>query len=305
MEIQLDLTKTPFSLDHTLSCGQTFRWEKHGEWWAGVASQTAFKIRQKSNALEFKSSSNNVASDFLRRYFRLDDDLLKVYSKITKDKHLREAVKQFQGLRLIRQEPWECLISYLCAQNKNIPAIKQMILNICTRFGNPTRFEGQEVYTFPEPRVLAKASLSDLRLCRLGYRAENVLKTAKLVDEGDFDLEALETMSFERAKEKLLTLPGIGPKVADCILLFSLDKLGAFPIDVWMKRIILQHYSEHFEPEFVTKMKTKKGLSQRDYKTIYDFGKKYFGDYIGYAQEYLYHYARCPNKMAEFSKSPS
>jgi len=293
MKIQLNLAKTPFSLDYTLSCGQTFRWEKRTDCWFGVASQTAFKIRQKNGTLEFKSSADTVASDFLWRYFRLDDNLPRVYSKILKDEHVRAAVKQFRGLRLVRQEPWECLISYLCAQNKNIPAIKQMIFNLSRRFGDSMKFEGEEVYTFPKPKALAKASLNELRLCKLGYRAENILKTAKLVYHGDFDLEALKNMPYERAKEELLTLPGVGPKVADCILLFSLNKLEAFPIDVWMKRIILQNYAKHFEPEFVARMKGKKGLSPHDYGIIYAFGRKYFGAYLGYAQEYLYHYYRC------------
>ena len=299
MEIQLDQAKTPFSLDHTLSCGQTFRWEKRGEWWIGVANQTAFKIQQKNGALEFKSSTNTAASDFLWRYFRLDDNLQSVYSEIIKDEYVNAAVKQYRGLRLLRQEPWECLISYLCATYKNIPAIKQMILNLCRRFGNPLKFEDEEFHTFPKPEVLAKASLKDLRLCKLGYRAENVLKTAKLVNKGDFDLEALKTMSYERAKEGLLTLPGVGPKVADCILLFSLDKLEAFPIDVWMKRIILEYYPQYFEPEFVARMKTKKGLSPREYQTIYAFGRKYFGEYLGYVQEYLYHHKRCQASLEE------
>jgi len=293
MEIQVDFAKTPFNLDYTLSCGQTFRWEKHAEWWVGVASQTALKIRQKNSSLEFKPSFRSVASDSLWRYFRLDDNLRIVYSKIMKDNYVSEAVKQFRGLRLVRQEPWECLISYLCATNKNIPAIKQMILNLSRRFGDPIKFEGEEFYTFPKPEALVKASLDELRLCKLGYRAERVLKTAKLVNSGDFDLESLKSMPYERAKEELLTLPGVGPKVADCVLLFSLDKLEAFPIDVWMKRIILEYYSQHFESEFVTKMKTKKGLSPREYQTVYAFGRKYFGEYLGYAQEYLYHHQRC------------
>jgi len=283
----------PFSLDHTLSCGQTFRWEKCGEWWIGVADQTVFKIMQENSALEFKSSTNTVTSDFLWRYFRLDDDLQSVYSKIMKDEHVKAAVKQFRGLRLVRQEPWECLISYLCATNKNIPAIKQMIFNICQRFGSPVKLDGEEFYTFPKPEALAKVSVKDLRLCKLGYRAENVLKTAKLVNKGDFDLESLKTMPYEEAKKELLTLPGVGSKVADCILLFSLDKLEAFPIDVWMKRTMLEYYSQYFEPEFATKMKAKKGLSPREYQTIYAFGREYFGEYLGYAQEYLYHYQRC------------
>jgi len=293
MEIRLDQSRTPFSLDHTLSCGQTFRWEKRGEYWIGVADQTVFKIMQKNTALKFKSSTNTSASNFLWSYFRLDDNLQSVYSKIMKDEHVEAAVKQFRGLRLMRQEPWECLISYLCATHTNIPAIKQMVFNLCCQFGNPVNFEDEEFHTFPKPEVLAKASLNDLQLCKLGYRAENVLETAKLVSRGDFDLEALKTMPYEEAKEELLALPGVGPKVADCILLFSLDKLEAFPIDVWMKRIILEYYSQYFEPEFVTRVHAKKGLSPREYGTIYVFGREYFGEYLGYAQEYLYHHKRC------------
>lgn len=305
MEIRLDQARTPFSLDHTLSCGQTFRWEKRGVWWTGVADQTVFRIRQVKDTLEFNSSTNTAATDFLRRYFRLGDDLPVVYSKIMKDENVYEAVKKFRGLRLVRQEPWECTVSYLCAQNKNIPAIKQMILNLCKRFGDPVKFDGEEFYTSPKPEVLAKASLKDLRLCKLGYRAENVLKTARFVSKGDFDLEALKVTPYERAKEELLTLPGVGPKVADCILLFSLDKLEAFPIDVWMKRIILEYYSKYFDPEFVKKMKAKKGLSPRDYQTMYAFGREYFGEYLGYAQEYLYHDKRCQTGLDKISTKES
>jgi N-glycosylase/DNA lyase len=293
MQIHLDLAKAPFNLDHTLVCGQTFRWEKRANWWIGVVSQTAVKIRQKNGTIEFKASSKNISSDFLWQYFRLDDDLLGVYSQIRKDKYVSEAVTKFRGLRLIRQEPWECLISYICATNKNIPAIKMMIFNLCRRFGYAIKFEGENFYTFPSAESLAKTHLTELRLCKLGYRAERVLETAKLVCNGQFDLEALKAMPYERAKKELLTLPGVGSKVADCILLFSLGKLEAFPVDVWMRRIILEYYLQHFEPQFVTKMKRKNGLSPREYEIIFNFGRKYFGDYLGYAQEYLYHYRRC------------
>lgn len=293
MKIELDLAKVSFSLDHTLSCGQTFRWEKRSECWTGVARETAFKIRQTNNTLEFRSSKDSSTSEFIWHYFRLDDNLSQFYSWAAKDKYLSQAVKKFNGLRLVRQEPWECLISYICATHANIPAIKQMILNLCKRFGDPIKFDGETFYTFPKPKSLARANLRQLRLCKLGYRAENVLKTTRLVNTGDFDLEGLQTAPYKGAKEQLMTLPGIGPKVADCILLFSLNKLEAFPIDVWMKRIILQYYPTHFEPEFVAKIKDKPGLSPREYRTIYEFGREYFGEYLGYAQEYLYHYKRC------------
>jgi len=293
MQIQLDLAKTPFSLDPTLLCGQAFRWEKRADWWIGVLNQTVLKIRQEEDILEFKASSNKITSDFLCQYFRLDDDLSSVYSKIMRDKYVIAAVNNFRGLRLLRQEPWECLISYICATNKNIPAIKQIISNLCRRFGGVERFEGEDFYTFPSAESLAGARLTELRLCKLGYRAESLLETAKIVSSGQLELETLKTMPYERAKKILLMLPGVGSKVSDCILLFSLDKLEAFPIDVWMKRIILENYSQHFERHFVAELKTKKSLSSREYEIIYTFGRKYFGDYLGYAQAYLYHYERC------------
>ena len=299
MQIKLDLSKTPFNLDYTLSCGQTFRWEKRDEWWTGVVGQTVLKLRQVGGTLSFKSSSGDLDSGFVKRYFRLDDDLCRIYSALMKDKYAREAVKQFCGLRLLRQQPWECLISYICATYSNIPAIKQMIGNISRKFGELIEFESARFYCFPQPQALARANLRDLRLCKLGYRAERVRETARLIDRGDFDLEALRDLSYVDAKKKLLSLPGVGPKVADCVLLFSLDKLEAFPIDVWMKRIMLESYSAYFEPSFVERVQRKRSLSQREYQILYAVGKRVFGEFLGYAQEYLYHYRRCQALASE------
>lgn len=296
MKIGLNSAKIPFNLDYTLSCGQTFRWEKPGNSWIGVVCGIALKIQQTESDLEFAVSSMHADADFLSSYFRLDDDLLNVYSKVAKDQYVREAIKRFRGLRLIRQEPWECLISFVCATFKNIPAIKQMVFNVCRQFGDTVEFQGETFYTFPKPHVLAKASLEELRSCRLGFRAKRVLNAAKLVDSGKLDLEYLKTQPYEVAKKELMKLPGVGHKVADCVLLFSLDKLEAFPIDIWMKRIILEHYSRHFKQEFVAKIGTKSSLTPSEYQTIYTFGRQYFGDHAGYAQEYLYHHKRCPSK---------
>lgn len=293
IEIKLDLAKTPFNLDYTLACGQVFRWEKLNGWWRVVLRETVVKMRQNGEALRFQSYPRKVDSAFVWSYFRLDDDLPSIYSRIRKDRYISEAVKRFHGLRLMRQDPWECLISYICATNKNIPAIKDMISNMCIRFGKKIPVENEMFYTFPKPHDLAEASLKELRLCKLGFRAERVKTAAKLVSNGAFNLEALKTLPYENAKKELMTLLGAGPKVADCVLLFSLDKLEAFPIDVWMKRIMLEHYASHFEPLFVEKAKAKKSLSPREYETINSFGRKYFGEYVGYAQEYLFHFKRC------------
>ena len=293
MQIKLDLSKAPFNLDHSLSCGQTFRWEKHGEWWIGVVGQTVLKLRQNGGILHFEGSSDDLDSGFVSRYFRLDDDLCRIYSALVKDRYVGKAVKQFHGLRLLRQQPWECLISYICATYSNIPAIEQMVGNISREFGELIEFDGARYFGFPQPRALARASLGDLRVCKLGYRAERVRETARLIDKGDFDLESLRDLPYVDAKRMLLSLPGVGLKVADCVLLFSLDKLEAFPIDVWMKRIMLESYSEYFEPGFVERLERKRSLSQREYQVLYAVGRRVFGEFLGYAQEYLYHYRRC------------
>lgn len=296
MEMTIDLKKTPFNLSHTLSCGQTFRWEKHGDWWIGVVGQTALKLRQKESTLQFHTSSKRIGSDFLRRYFRLDDDLLNIYSNIRKDEYVRDAIDRFYGLRLIRQKPWECLISYLCATNKNIPAIKQMIAYLCRRFGQTIRFEHEKFFGFPTPEILASSRLHELQVCKVGYRAKRIRETARIIARGDLDLEALKSVPYQDAKKELMMLPGVGSKVADCVLLFSLDKLEAFPIDVWMKRIVLEYYFQHFRPEFAARIRSKNSLSTGEYRTIYAFGKAYFGYGLGYAQEYLYHHKRCTAK---------
>jgi len=293
MQIQLDSEKTPFDLHHTLSCGQAFRWEKRGDWWFGVVGEKILMIRQIGALLQFRIHPESVKTGILASYFRLSDDLPFIYSEIIKDTYVREAVEKFRGLRLLRQEPWECLISYLCATNKNIPAIKDMINNMCIRIGKKLTFRNEAFFTFPKPEALAKASVKELKQCKLGFRAERIKQTAKLIYEDTFDLEALRKMSYENAKEALLTLPGVGPKVADCVLLFSLDKLEAFPIDVWMKRIILENYSNHFEQSFAEKVAVKKSITPREYRIINSFGREYFGEFVGYAQEYLYHFKRC------------
>ena len=293
MEIRLDQLKTPFSLDFTLQCGQAFRWNKIGEWWYGVVRQNVLKVRQNQSVLEFQAHPEKLNSKFLENYFRLDDNLPEIYSLIVKDEHIKAAVERFKGLRLLRQEPWECLISYICATYKNIPAIKDMIQNVSKRFGKRLLFDGLEFYTFPKPRDIANASIEELKACKLGFRAERVLEVSRKVNAREFDLEALRELSYKKAKDMLMKLSGVGPKVADCVLLFSLDKLEAFPIDVWMKRIVMEYYADHFDSSFVKKVSSKNSLTCGEYKRIGLFGRKYFGKFVGYAQEYLYYFERC------------
>ncbi|MFQ5999141.1 MAG: DNA-3-methyladenine glycosylase family protein [Candidatus Bathyarchaeia archaeon] len=288
MEIQLDWLTAPFNLEYTLRCGQLFRWEKLGDWWYGVVRDSVIKIRQIDDRLLFQTFPEKMDVDFVKNYFRLDDDLPSILSKIDKDEYIRRAIQFFRGLRLSRQEPWECLISYICATYKNIPAIKNMILNLSKRFGRKITFNGHDFYTFPKPSDLAHASLEEIGSCKLGFRAERVLETSRILDHEEFSLEDLRKMNYEKARQKLLSLPGVGQKVADCVLLFSLDKLEAFPVDIWMKRVVLKSYPSYFERSFIERALDKSSITPREYETISSFGRRYFGEYAGYAQEYLF-----------------
>jgi len=279
-------------LDATLCCGQAFRWNKEGEWWFGIAGNTAMKIRQLTDELEFE----NAEPEFVRKYLGLDDDLQRIFRQIGKDEHVKNAIRKYAGLRILRQNPWECLASYICATYKNIPAIKQMLDNLARKFGEKTSFDSKTFYSFPSPARLAKATLKDLTECGLGYRAKYLYEAASIVCKDDFDLERLKKEPYERAKEELLCFPGVGLKVADCVLLFSLGKLEAFPVDVWVKRIVMKHYSSHFPEDFVRKVSDKRSPSDSEYKKLNQFGRRYFGEYAGYAQEYLFHYERLDQK---------
>jgi len=278
----------PFDLDFTLCCGQTFRWEKQDDWWYGTVGENVFKVRQNGDKLEFE----NASEAFVRRYFRFSDDLPEIFSQINKDKHMVKAIEQFKGLRILRQDPWECLISYICATYKNIAAIKRMLLHLSRKFGKEVVLDGYSFFTFPTPMKLAKATLENLRECELGYRVKYVSQTSKRILRNDYDLEHLKKATYDHAKEELLRFPGVGPKVADCVLLFSLEKLDAFPVDVWIRRAVLRHYSGSFPSEFVNTISRHKSLSEATYRRLNLFGRQYFGKYAGYAQEYLYHYER-------------
>ena len=297
MEIELTRSIGPFSLEHTLDCGQLFRWKKLDDWWYGVVADSVIKMKQCNERLIFHGIPEIPNREFIMNYLRLDDDLSAIFSEIDKDEHMKEAIRLFSGLRLCRQTPWECLISYICATYKSIPAIKKMINGISQRFGKELTFDDYTFYTFPKPTDLAHVNQKELRSCGLGFRAERILETAKTVAHGRFSLESLKSMTYLDAKRMLLDLPGVGHKVADCVLLFSLEKLEAFPIDVWMKRAITSFYATHFESSFIKRITSKGSPTTKEYETIGSFGREYFGRYAGYAQEYLFHLLRTQQKF--------
>ena len=285
--VQLDLS-LPFDLDFTLCCGQTFRWKKQGDWWYSTVGENVFKVRQIGDKLEFE----NASEAFVKRYFGLNDNLPEIISQINKDKHIGTAIEECMGLRILRQDPWECLISYVCATYKNIAAIERMLLRLSRKFGKEVVLDGYSFFTFPTPMKLAKATSENLRECELGYRVKYVSETSKEIFKNDYEVEHLKKATYDQAREELLRFPGVGPKVADCVLLFSLEKLDAFPVDVWIRRAVLEHYASSFPSEFVDTISRQKSLSGSGYRRMNLFGRQYFGKYAGYAREYLYHYER-------------
>jgi len=283
--MQLDV---PFDLDFSLCCGQVFRWQKLGSWWYGVVGKNVFKVRQCGVNLEFEG----VGEEFVQDYFGLNDNLTEISQCISKDHYIRLALCKFNGLRIVRQVPWECLISFICATYKSIASIELMLKKISTKYGEKQVFDDMDFYTFPTVERLANAGENGLRECGLGYRAKYVQATAKKIRDDKVKLEDLKNLPYLEARNNLLEFPGVGFKVADCVLLFSLRKTDAFPVDVWVKRVILKHYSDHFPNEAVKKMKNHNSLTNSEYLKIGDFARNYFGIYAGYAQEYLFHYER-------------
>ncbi len=277
-----------FDLDFSLCCGQVFRWKKIDDWWYGVVGENGLKIRQRGANLEFA----NVSNDFVLHYFGLNDDLAQISCCIEKDDYIRQALCQFKGLRIIRQLPWECLISFICATYKSIVAIELMLKKLSIKFGEKKTFEGFDFYTFPKVEKLAFASERGLLECGLGYRAKYVQATARKIYKEKIDLESLRSLNYLDARKKLVEFPGVGLKVADCVLLFSLEKMEAFPVDVWIKRIILNHYADQLPELFVKKLSSHHSLTNGEYEKVNAFGRNYFGRYAGYAQEYLFHYER-------------
>ncbi|MCW3984365.1 MAG: 8-oxoguanine DNA glycosylase [Candidatus Bathyarchaeota archaeon] len=277
-----------FDLDFSLGCGQVFRWRKIGGWWYGVVGDKVIKIRQCGSDLEFEGANEG----FVRQYFGLNDNLKEISRCISKDSYIQAALKRFEGLRIVRQVPWECLSSFICATYKSIAAIELMLRKISEKYGEKRVFDGCVFHTFPSARKLAGVSEEGLLGCGLGYRAKYLQATAKKVVEEEIDLEAFRALPYLDARRRLLEFSGVGLKVADCVLLFSLEKPEAFPVDVWVKRVILNHYADKFPQELVAKMKSHNSLTNGEYIKIGDFARSYFGCYAGYAQEYLFHYER-------------
>jgi len=274
---------TRINLDITINSGQVFLWDKIDGIWYGVNGTEILRVTQSPFEI---TSSQKKPSDF----FRQDDNIEKILNEISKDNLVQTTVKRFPGLRLLRQDPFQCYISFICSSNSSIQNIKQMLKRLCQRFGKKTDFDGFKFFSFPNVEKLAKANLKDLLSCGLGFRAKYVKKAAIAVYSGDIEFDFLKKTNYESAKQDLKNIYGVGNKIADCILLFSLEKLEAFPIDRWTQRVLQRYYSKKFFGLI------EKSLTEKNYESIHKKIVEYFGPYAGYSQQFLFKMERDLNK---------
>jgi len=281
----LDITARDFDLARTLDSGQVFHWEKCGRGFIGTIGAKGVYVEQRRNRLFF----SGVAGKMISHYFALDHRLEEICRSFPDDAAMCAARDFCEGLRVIRQPLWECLATFITSSMKQVAHIRQMSRTLRERYGERREIFEREVYTFPAAHRIAALGEHDLRACALGYRAKNLLATARRVAAGEADLERWLMLPDDMLRERLCALPGVGAKVANCVMLFAYERLRAFPIDVWIERVLREKY-------FARKRKVTT-------KRLRDFSANYFGAHGGYAQQYLFHHARMTGKRKSRSHS--
>lgn len=260
-----------FNLAQTLDCGQAFRWAETGQGvWHGVAGARALTLLQKPEGILFERVTQENFEGYWINYFDLERDYAELTEKFSQDETLSKAVGFCPGIRVLRQEPWEALCSFIISQNNNIPRIKGIIERLCVNFGDDL---GGGDFSFPDVQRVARLSSEDLGVLRCGFRAKYISDAAQRVANGEINLSELYTLPLDEAQARLTQIYGVGPKVAQCTLLYGLGRADAFPVDVWVKKILAAFYPLGM-PECTNGVR-------------------------GIAQQYLFHYVRCVPEALE------
>lgn len=288
----MDLTRIEapdFDLAMTLNSGQVFHWEKIGDGFYGMIGDRAVYVEQRGDILKVRFGEIRALPKVVARYFALDHPLEEICASFPRDPVMGAARDFCRGLRIIRQPQWECLATFICSSMKQVAHIRQISRALRQQFGQRKQICGGEVFSFPSPEALARTTERELRKCGLGYRANNLLATAKHVASGEADLDSWSALSERQLREHLCELPGVGMKVANCVMLFAYERIAAFPVDVWIERVLRESY-------FVRGRKVTS-------KAMAEFVANYFGAHGGYAQQYLFHHARMTGKRKSRSRS--
>lgn len=264
----------PYNLLRTLSCGQAFGWQVDGTGARGVFDGRPVRLSQRAAAVHVEGLRGARALHRLARYLAVDQPVGAIERALAADRVLARILPETSGIAILRQDPWECLAGCIVSAFNNIPKIELTLRRLSRRFGPPLP---GGAYGFPPAAALAAASERALRACLLGYRAPYLLAVARRVHSGAVPLESLAALPYDEAKRTLLELPGVGEKVADCVLLFAYGKGEAFPVDVWVRRAVERWYF---------------GGAARTPAEIRDFARRRFGTLAGWAQQHLFHYIR-------------
>ena len=262
-----------FLISQVFDCGQCFRFEKNGESaFEGVAYGKYLKIEQPcEDTLRLYNVSKSEFEFTFEKYFSLDCDYKEIRKDIEKyfkdDETIRLAMEYGRGIRLLRQEKWETLCSFIISQNNNIPRIKKIIESICREYGEKIYYEGKEYHSFPKAEVLSTLTEAELMAHGTGFRAKYILDAARKVSLGETDLEKIAELDYSELVFELCKIKGVGPKVAACTALFAFEKTKAFPIDVWVKKLLKKYYNDNLDVDNL-------------------------GEYAGIAQQYLFYYER-------------
>lgn len=267
-----------YDLAATLTSGQAFGWDETAEGWTGVVLGRWVRLRQVPEGILAQTATPQTDWRWLAEYLQLNVNLQEILATFPDDPHLAAAIAACPGLRLLRQDPWECLASFILSSTKQIVQIRQIVAELRARFGAPVKTLGPgPAFSFPGAERLAAASETDLRACKMGFRAPYLLAVARAVASGECDLITLRQLSLEEAQARLVKLPGVGTKIADCVLLFAYGFSTAFPVDVWVRRALEQFYF--------------RGCRVKPAR-LHSFITSHFGPNAGYAQQYLFHYIR-------------
>ena len=272
-----------FEPTHIFDCGQCFRWNKQEDGsYTGVVNKSVLNVDKQGKIVTINGICEGNIDDIIIEYFDLNTDYEKIKIELSNiDEYLKNSIKFGEGIRILNQDLWETIISFIISANNNIPRIKGIIERISKAYGDEIEYKGTRYYTFPTPEQLSKASVEDLRKLGLGFRDQRVYDTTRIILNKEISLEELEQeKDVEVLREKLLTLPGVGPKVADCIMLFGLKKFEVFPIDVWVRRVMNELYIKENDETKVDK------------KQIEKLAKEKYANLAGLAQQYLFYWKR-------------
>jgi N-glycosylase/DNA lyase len=279
-----------YALGMTLTSGQAFRWREDKGDWIGVVKNLWVRLRTIETGIVAETAVPVDNWSWLEHYLQIDLDLSAILNTFPLDEPMRAAVAACHGLRLLRQDPWECLASFILSSTKQILQIQQIVSLLCEQYGQRITVGAgyPAAWSFPGPERLATLNEADLRACKMGFRAPYLLSAARAVTEGKVDLRAIADLPLDAARVQLLSLEGVGPKICHCVLLFAYGRQEAFPVDVWVMKALQQLYFP----------KRKRTLRQ-----LQEFAVTHFGSNAGYAQQYLFHYAR--SHMRRRNQNPS